>query len=156
MRPGRLAIPRTRAAVVLLGLALSGPLSPAFAAADEPGDTVLPRSAAPAEPHARAHVAIATGLALSAGSFVFSAAADHAYERYRNDTDPTRIEKDYGTARRDDRWSAGLLLGGTGALALGVYWRFLRHPNSSRASRLGVAPSITPDHAGLALRVDLP
>src|SRR5262249_12010034 len=107
----------------------------------------------------RAHVVLATGVALTATSFIFSSSADRAYRRYQSDSDPVAIERDFDTARRDDRWSAGLLLGGTGALALGVYWRFIRHPSGEggeRIERVGVVPSVTADHAGLALRVALP
>jgi hypothetical protein len=150
-------------AVVLLGLELCGALLPRAAAAQEATalpparQTIFPRSSEPSESHARAHVALAAGVAFTATSFVFSAAADRAYERYQNDTDPARIARDYDAARRDDRWSAGFLLGGTGALALGVYWRFVHHRNpTSPETRLGVATSFAPGRARLALRVDLP
>jgi len=171
MRPGRRTTPRTRVAVVLLGLLLCpapGLVAVARAAADDPAPppapaptpdpyaTVLPQSALPPESHARAHVAIAAGAALTITSFVLSAAADRAYARYQHDDDPLAIAKDYDAARRDDRWSAGTLLAGTGAFALGVYWRFIRHPAPARLSRVGVVPSITPAHAGLAVRVALP
>jgi len=147
--------PRRGVAVVLLGFELFSPAAPAVAA-ERADDTVFPRSGDAHEPHARAHVMIAAGVALTASSFVFSAAADHAYRRYQGDSDPAQITRDYDTAHRDDRISAALLLGGTGALALGVYWRFIHHGPSASASRLGLAPSLTPDHAGLALRVALP
>ncbi len=143
--------PRMRVAVVLLGLALFLPARPALAQ-----ETILPRSAEPPEPHARAHVMIAAGVALTATSFVFSTAADRAYRRYQDDGDPARIQGDYDTARKDDRISAALLLGGTGALALGVYWRFIHHSRDASPARIGIAPSLTSHHAGLALRVALP
>jgi len=170
MRPGRLTTPRARVAVVLLGLLLfpaPGVVPSARAADDVPATpppsprpdpyaTVLPQSPLPPEPHARAHVALAAGAALTITSFVLSAAADRAYARYQHDNDPLLIARDYDAAKRDDRWSAATLLAGTGAFAIGVYWRFIRHPAPTRPSRVGIAPSITPDHAGLALRVALP
>jgi hypothetical protein len=155
MRPGRLTTPRAYAAVVLLGLALFPPL----AAADpttpppDPFPTTFPQPAPVSESHARAHIAFAAGAALTITSFVLSSAADRDYAHYQGDSDPVAIARDYDAAHTNDRWSAGTLLAGTGLLALGVYWRFIHRPAST--SRVGVVPSLSPDHAGLALRVAL-
>ena len=161
MRPGRPTVPRTHAVVVLLGLTLFlAPLGAAPAcAADEtspppdPFPTILQPSARPHESYARAHVALVAGAALSAVSFVLSSAAERDYRRYQSDNDPVAIQRDYDAARKNDRWSAGTLLAGTGALALGVYWRFVHDPSRPRVSRIGLTPTVAPDHAALALTV---
>ena len=88
-------------------------------------------------------------------ALAFSLAVGHQ-ALAQQDNDPVAITRDYKAARRDDRWSAGTLLAGTGAFALGVYWRFIRQPAPGRPARIGLAPSLTSDHAGLALRVTLP
>lgn len=161
MRPGRLAPPRACVVVALLGLLLfPAPGFVAAARADDgapprdPFPTTIPQPVPERESHARAHVAFVAGAALTVTSFVLSSAADRDYARYQGDSDPAAIARDYAAARTNDRWSAGTLLAGTGALALGVYWRFIHRP--AAASRVGVVPTLAPDRVGLALRVALP
>jgi hypothetical protein len=152
MRPGRTTSPRACAALALLGLLLL-PASRAIAA--EP-DLVLPRVEPPPPSHTRAYVALGAGIALAATSFVLSDRADRAYGRYLAASDPVEIAAAYDDARRFDRWSAGTLLAGTGALALGVYWRFIRRPSPVHGAALDLEPVITSRHAGLALAVRWP
>ncbi|MEP7028134.1 MAG: hypothetical protein ABI960_06025 [Candidatus Eisenbacteria bacterium] len=152
MRPGRTSSPRTRAALALLGLLLF-PL-----AASAAPDYVLPQVDAAAPSYAGAYVAFGAGIALTAGSFVLAGSADRSYERYLAASDPGAIKTAYDDARRLDHWSAGVLLAGTGALALGVYWRFIRRPAAPRGAALEfeVEPHLTPHHAGLALSLRFP
>jgi hypothetical protein len=151
MRPGRTSSPRVRAALALLGLLLF----PRLALAAEPAP-VFPRSEPPPHSHTRAYVAFAAGAALTLTSFGLQRSADRAYNRYLDSTDPADIAANYDEARRLDRWSSGALLAGTGALALGVYWRFIHRHEPARGARLGLEPVVAPDHAGLALALRWP
>ena len=152
MRSGRTSSPRACAALALLGLLF---LPASDAAAAEP-DLVLPRTEPPSPSHSRAYVALGAGVALAATSFMLAARADRAYAHYLAASDPVEISAAYDEARRFDRWSAGTLLAGTGALALGVYWRFIHYPSPARGAALDLEPVITPRHAGLALAVRWP
>jgi hypothetical protein len=121
------------------------------------GPCLGPGDAAAAEPsHTRAYVALGAGAALTGASFLLAEAADRDYERYLVETDPARLEDRYDSARRLDRLSAGTLIAGQAALALGLYWRFLHHPRSSPA-RLAPAWSVAPyagaDGPGVVLDV---
>ena len=150
MRPGGSSSPRMRAALALLGLFVC----PRVGLADPA--TVYPRTEPPKQDHTRAYVAFAAGAALTAGSFFIQRSADRAYDRYLAGTEPAQITSDYDEARRLDRWSAAALLTGTGALALGIYWRFVERPEPARGATLELEPSLTPHHAGLALAVRFP
>ena len=150
MRPGGTSSPRTGAALALLGLLLF----PRFAAADP--TYVLPNLESPHPSYARAYVAFGAGVALTAGSFGLATSADRAYDRYLGASDPGSITAAYDDARRLDHMSAGLLLAGTGALALGVYWRFIHRPASTRGALLEVEPTLTPHRVGLALSLRFP
>lgn len=142
--------PRTRAALALLGLLLF----PRPAAADS--TYVLPNPETRHPSYTRAYVAFGAGIALTAGSFALATSADRAYERYLGASDPGSISAAYDDARHLDHLSAGLLLAGTGALALGVYWRFIHRPASARGALLEVEPTLTPHHAGIALSLRFP
>jgi hypothetical protein len=150
MRPGRTSSPRVRAALFLLGLGLF----PRFALAD--ALPVFPRSEPPAASHTRAYVAFAAGAALTVGSFALQQSADHAYDRYLASSDPAAITSAYGDAKRFDHWSAAALLAGTGALALGVYWRFIHRPGGARGAALELEPVLGDGHAGLSLAIRWP
>ena len=150
MRPGRSRSERARATLALLGFLLF----PRLAAADS--TFVLPRLESPAPSHTRAYVAFGAGVALTAGSFALAASADRAYDRYLAASDPAAITSAYDDARRLDHWSAGTLLAGTGVIALGVYWRFIRRPPPARGLSLELEPDLTPRHAALALAVRWP
>jgi len=140
MRPGRIA-------VALLGLLVF----PAHAQ-----EVVYPRNEDPPRDYKRAYVALGVGAALTLGSFVIQREADRAYDRYLTGTDPEQITKDFNQAENLDKWSAATLLAGTGALALGVYWRFIHHPETKSGATLDHEPSLSPRHAGLALAVRFP
>lgn len=144
MRPGR-----TSSLLALLGFLVSAPLAHA-------ADTVYPRAEPPATGHTRAYVAFAAGAALTASSFFLQRSADRAYDRYLAGTEPSQIKSDFHEAERLDHWSAATLLAGTGALALGIYWRFVQRPDATRGAALELEPSLTPHHAGLALAVRFP
>jgi hypothetical protein len=136
--------------LILLGLLVFA--SPVLAQ----NDVVYPLQEAPNVDYTRAYVALGVGGALTLGSFVIQREADKAYDRYLAGTDPAQITKDYDEAERLDKWSAATLLAGTGALALGVYWRFIKHPESSKGASIDLEPSFSPRHAGLALAVRFP
>jgi hypothetical protein len=119
-------------------------------------DTVYPRDELPKTSHTKAYVAFAAGAALTAGSFFVQRAADRAYDRYLAGTDPARIQEDFHDAERLDHLSTATLLTGTGLLALGVYWRFVRRDDKDRDAALELEPSLTPHHAGLALAFRFP
>jgi hypothetical protein len=141
MRPGR-----TSSVLALLGLFVC---PPAHAA-----DTVYPRNELPKTSHTKAYVAFATGAALTAGSFFLQRSADRAYDRYLAGTDPARITADFHDAERLDHLSTATLLTGTGLLAIGVYWRYVRRGDAAKGATL--EPSLTPHHAGLALAIRFP
>ena len=142
MRPGRTLI-------ALLGLLV-------FTSPARSQDVVYPRPQDPPVDYTRAYVALGVGAAFTLGSFVLQREADRAYDRYLSGTDPDQITKDFDKAENLDTWSAATLLVGTGALALGVYWRFIHHPDSRKGATLDLEPSLTPQHAGLALAVRFP
>jgi hypothetical protein len=136
--------------LALLGLLVFA--SPAFAQTE----VVYPRIEDPKSDYTRAYIALGVGGALTISSFLIQREADRAYDRYLEGTDPSQISSDFHEAERLDKWSAATLLAGTGALALGVYWRFIRRPDSKTSSSLDLEPSFTPRHAGLALAVRFP
>jgi hypothetical protein len=106
--------------------------------------------------YTRAYVALGAGAALTGLSFVFAEQADRDYARYLAETDPARLEDDYQRARRGDRLSAASLIAGQAGFALGIYWRFLRHPREAGARTMptwGVTPRL--DSAGAGLAVDV-
>lgn len=144
--------PRVRVALALLGLVLL----PALARAQEVPRTVYPLPEPEPVSYKRAYIAFGVGGALTVSSFFIQEAADRAYDRYETGTDPAQITADFEEAERLDKWSAGVLLAGTGALALGVYWRFIRRPESKSGASLELEPSISPTHAGLALAFRFP
>jgi hypothetical protein len=150
MRPGRTSSPRNRAALALLGLLLF----PRLTLADP--TLTLPNVEPPAPSYTRAYIAFGAGAVLTATSFGLAASADDAYERYLNASDPGSITAAYDDAHQLDQWSAALLLAGTSALALGVYWRFIHHPAPTSGAALEVEPIVTPHHAGLALALRFP
>jgi hypothetical protein len=129
-------------------------LFPRLAAADS--TFVLPRAEAPAPSHTKAYAALGVGVALTAGSFALASSADDAYARYLGASDPAEITSAYDDAARLDHWSAGLLLAGTSALALGVYWRFIQRPPPANTTSFDVEPHVTAHHAGLALALRWP
>lgn len=136
--------------IALLGLLAFA--SPAFAQTE----IVYPRNENPPADYTRAYVALGVGGALTIGSFVIQREADRAYDRYLDGTDPSQISKDFDEAERLDKWSAATLLAGTGAMALGVYWRFIHHPESKKGASIDLEPSFSSRHAGLALAVRFP
>jgi hypothetical protein len=148
MRPRGTSSPRTRAALALLGLVLF----PALAGAQ----TVYPLPEPPSVSYKRAYIAFGVGGALTLTSFLIQESADRAYDRYETGTDPVHISEDFEEAERLDKWSAVTLLAGTGALALGIYWRFVKRPESRTGASLELEPSLTPTHAGLALALRFP
>lgn len=142
MRPGRTLL-------ALLGLLV-------FAPAAHSQEVVYPRNEDPPADYTRAYVALGVGAALTFGSFVLQREADRAYDRYLTGTDPDQITQDFDEAETLDKWSAATLLAGTGALALGVYWRFIHHPEPKKGATLDLEPSLSPRHAGLALALRFP
>ena len=152
MRPGGTSSPRVRAALALLGLLLF----PALAGAQTPPQTVYPRPEPAPVSYKKAYVALGVGGALVVSSFFIQASADDAYDRYKTGTDPVQIGQDFDQAERLDKWSAVTLLAGTGALALGVYWRFVKRPEPRTGATLELEPSLSPTHAGLALALRFP
>jgi hypothetical protein len=152
MRPGGTSSPRTRAALALLGLLVF----PAVARAQAPPETVYPRAEAPPVSYKKAYIAFGIGGALTISSFLIQGAADRAYDRYLTGTDPEQITSDFDEAETLDKVSAATLLAGTGALALGVYWRFVRRPEARSGTSFELEPSLSPTHAGLALAVRFP
>ena len=152
MRPGGTSSPRVRAALALLGFILF----PAIAHAETPPQVVYPRPEPAPVSYKRAYIAFGVGGALTLSSFLIQESADRAYERYETGTDPVQIGEDFAEAERLDKWSAVTLLAGTGALALGVYWRFVRRPESRTGTSLGLEPHLSPTHAGLALALRFP
>ena len=146
MRPGR----TSSAALALLGLLVFVPRAHAQ------GEVVYPTSEPPPVSYKRAYIAFGVGGALTLTSFVLEHSADRAYERYLAGTDPAQITQDFDEAERLDKWSAATLLAGTGALALGVYWRFIHHPETRSGASLELAPSVSKAHVGLALAVRFP
>lgn len=142
MRPGRTLL-------ALLGLLV-------FVPASQAQEVVYPRNEDPPTDYTRAYVALGVGAALTLGSFVLQRGADDAYDRYLTGTDPDQITKDFDEAETLDKWSAATLLAGTGALALGVYWRFIHHSEPKKGATLDLEPSLSPRHAGLALALRFP
>src|SRR5690349_20428000 len=141
---------RPRGTLAFLGLLVFA--SPAFAQTE----IVYPRNEDPKVDYTRAYVALGVGGALTISSFFIQREADRAYDRYLGGSDPSLISKDFDEAERLDKWSAATLLAGTGALALGVYWRFIHRPESKKGASLELEPSFSPRHAGLALAVRFP
>jgi hypothetical protein len=78
--------------------------------------------------HALAYVTLVTGGLLIGSSYEFKRRADLEYDRYRTETDVSRIGGLYDRTVSFDRWSNASLLGGEALLAAGVYLRFLRRP----------------------------
>jgi len=149
MRPGGTSSPRVCAALALLGLVYF----PAFAHAQQ---VVYPRPEPAPVSYKRAYIAFGIGGALTLSSFLIQESADRAYDRYETGTDPVQIGEDFAEAERLDKWSAVTLLAGTGALALGVYWRFVKRPEPRTGTSLELEPSLSPTHAGLALALRFP
>jgi len=149
MRPVGTSSPRIRAALALLGLVLF----PALAAAQQ---VVYPLPEPAPVSYKRAYIAFGVGGALTLTSFLIQESADRAYDRYETGTDPIQIGEDFAEAERLDKWSAVTLLAGTGALALGVYWRFVKRPEPRSGATLDLEPSLSPTHAGLALALRFP
>jgi len=152
MRPVGTSSPRIRAALALLGLVLF----PALAEAQAPPQVVYPRPEPAPVSYKRAYIAFGVGGALTLTSFLIQESADRAYDRYETGTDPVQISEDFDEAESLDKWSAVTLLAGTGALALGVYWRFVKRPESRSGATLDLEPSLSPTHAGLALALRFP
>jgi hypothetical protein len=152
MRPGGTSSPRVRAALALLGFVLF----PAIAQAQSSPPVVYPHPEPAPVSYKRAYIAFGVGGALTLSSFLIQQSADRAYERYETGTDPVQIGEDFAQAERLDKWSAVTLLAGTGALALGVYWRFIKRPPSRSGATLELEPSLSPTHAGLALALRFP
>lgn len=119
------------------------------------------RADAPAPSYTRAYVALGAGAGLTITSFILAGRADAAYERYLAETDPARLEDAFQDAKRLDRISAAALIAGQAGLALGVYWRFLRHPRpeanlgveAAPAPTWSLAPRATADGIGIAVDV---
>ena len=114
------------------------------------------QAAEPSPSHTRAWVALGTGAALTGASFLLAESADQEYERYLVETDPTRLEDRYNSARRLVRLSAGTLIAGQAGLALGLYWRFLHRPRSAQATldpAWNVGPYAGVDGPGLKIDV---
>ena len=152
MRPGGTSSPRVCAALALLGLLLC----PGRSGAQTPPQTVYPRPEPAPVSYKRAYIAFGVGGALTVTSFLIQESADRAYERYQTGSDPVQIGEDFAEAERLDKWSAVTLLAGTGALALGVYWRFVKRPEPRTGATLELEPSLSPTHAGLALALRFP
>ena len=158
MRPGsRVRFPR-EAALLLLGLLFHVPATASAQADSAPPALVNPPDLGPPVPvhgsYTRAYLVLGAGVVLSAGSFWVAGEADRAYARYQDATDLGEIDRQYGRARRFDRLSAASLVAGQGAIALGIYWRFLRHPHTTRA--FGVTPFLDAHHVGLAFACRFP
>jgi hypothetical protein len=139
---------RTRSALAPAGfafllLALAGAILPAAPAraADDPDTPIV--SPAPPASYTRAYLVLGAGAALTITSFVLAEEADAAYARYEDESDVDRMEDAFQDAKRLDRISAAALIAGQGALALGIYWRFLRRPRSDArlGSEAGAAPA---------------
>jgi len=148
--------PRIRSALVLVAFpalllvtALAADVTPA-AAQDPAGPS-----------HTRAYVFLGAGVGLTIGSFLIAESADHAYDRYLDETDPGAIEQAYDDAVELDRLSAATLIAGQVCLVYGIWQRFLRSPprepettfESRTAPRWSVAPAI--HHDAPALVVDV-
>jgi hypothetical protein len=104
----------------------------------------------------RAWIAIGSGAALSIGSFFVARAADQAYDDYLGETDPGNLEDHYQDAKTLDRMSAGMLIAGQAAIALGIYWGFIQRPKEAPVRTFGIAPDLAPGRAGVAIVVPLP
>jgi len=81
--------------------------------------------------HALAYMTLLSGGVLIGASYEFKHRADLEYDRYRTETDVSRIGALYDHTVSLDRWSNASLLGGEALLATGVYLRFLRRPAPS-------------------------
>jgi hypothetical protein len=83
--------------------------------------------------YTKAYVSMGLGVALTVTSFLLAEEADRAYDDYLQGTDPEAIESDYDRSVTLDRVATVSLITGQAALALGIYWRFLKKPPSARA-----------------------
>lgn len=99
----------------------------------------------PRRSYTRAYAALGAGVGLTVASFFIAERADKEYAHYLEETDPFRIEDEFQQAKRLDRLSAGGLIAGQAGLALGIYWRFLRHPRAQETlgAAVGAAPAPT-------------
>lgn len=88
--------------------------------------------------HTRDWATIAAGLVLTGGSFLLANQADDAYDAYLKGSDPATLAHQYDRAVHYDRWASATLLVGQAAVALGLYWRLVRHPHvQTHAERPG-------------------
>jgi hypothetical protein len=104
----------------------------------------------------RAYIALGAGAALTGLSFVLAEQADRDYEEYLTETDPALLEDAYQSAKKKDRLAAAALIAGQAGLVLGIYWRFLHHPEDdakSTSPSWGVRPRFDEDGAGVAFDV---
>jgi len=104
----------------------------------------------------RAYIAMGAGAALTGLSFVLAEQADRDYEDYLTETDPALLEDAYQKAKKKDRLAAAALIAGQAGLVLGIYWRFLHHPDDdakSTSPSWGVRPRFDEDGAGVAFDV---
>ena len=109
--------------------------------ADAAADGTTP---APRRSYTRAYAALGAGVGLTVASFFIAERADRKYAEYLAETDPFRIEDEFQAAKRLDRLSAGALIAGQAGLALGIYWRFLRHPRAQETLGAAVGPEPAP------------
>ena len=49
-----------------------------------------------------------------------------------------------------------MIITGQAAIALGIYWGFIKRPDNLRSHRISIAPDLTLHRAGVAVVVDLP
>ena len=134
-----------RALALLLTLALSCPAARAHAqTAAASADSTAPASPFPVVPIATetpgrytwSYVAMGSGVALVAASFVLARRANDTYADYLQETDPNRIESLFDRTVWLDRSSSGSLLLGEALVCVGLYTRFLRKPPGPVAWRV--------------------
>lgn len=89
--------------------------------------------------HRGSYGLMGAGIALVGASFLLADRADDAYDDYRIETEPGRIESLYDRAVLYDRFSGGSLTAGEALLSFGLYWRFIRRP--PQALGLAVGPA---------------
>jgi hypothetical protein len=84
---------------------------------------------------------IVGGVAFDVVSFILADRADKAYEDYRNEIDPVRVESQYRRAVHMDRWASASLVAGQAAVAGGLYLVLVRAPRShSESAPSSLAP----------------
>jgi hypothetical protein len=107
----------------------------------------VPLVSPPRATHLIGYACLAAGAGLIAGSFALSRHADRVYDDYLRATAPAEISRLYDETAHYDHLASGSLIGGEVAIAVGLYFRFLRRPAVSRLHL-----SLGPERCAVALR----